>query len=308
MKDDRLVEMRIFKAVAETGGFTSAAHLLCISQPVVSQSINNLENRLGVKLLHRSTRIQRLTTEGEAFLVSCTRIIEEIDNVEAQIKSNEAEGDLRVSAPLAFGMDQIVPTIPAFMNAHPKIRLHLSLSDTRENLLEGKFDVLVRMGRLEDSSLVSRRLCGLQRLVVASPKYVEAHGIPTTPEELSRHNCLLWSGSQENLNLWPFLVHGELRKFNVHGNFRSSNGMTLFQLCQAGVGVMRLAEHLALPAIRQKQLVHLLAPYIAQDDTAIHALYLSERHLVPRIRVFIKYLEDRFAQPPWQKEHESAYQ
>lgn len=306
MKDDRLVEMRIFKAVAETGGFTSAAHLLCISQPVVSQSINNLENRLGIKLLHRSTRIQRLTTEGEAFLLGCTRVIEEINNAEAQIKSNEAEGDLRVSAPLAFGMDQIVPAIPAFMNAHPKIRLHLSLSDTRENLLEGKFDVLIRMGRLEDSSLVSRRLCGLQRLVVASPEYVAQHGMPTTLEGLSLHNCLLWSGSQENLNHWPFLVHGELRKFNAQGNFRSSNGMTLFQLCLAGVGVMRLAEHLAVPAIRQNKLVHLLPSHMAHDDAAIHALYRSERHLVPRIRVFIKYLGDRFDQPPWLSELGSA--
>jgi DNA-binding transcriptional LysR family regulator len=299
MKDDRLVEMRVFKAVADTGGFTAAAHLLGVSQPFVSQSITNLERRLGVQLLHRSTRTQRLTSEGEVFLGSCKRIIEEIDQAEGQIRPQEPAGDLRVSAPLAFGMDQVVPRLPAFLQAYPKIKMHLSLSDSLVNLLEDNFDLAIRMGRLQDSSLMSRRLCNLQRIVVASPKYLATHGQPVTPHGLDRHNCLMWHTPMDRLNRWPFMMNGQLEEIPVKGNFRSSDGTTLFQLCVAGVGIMRLAEHLALPAIKNNQLVPLLEDYQAKDDRAIHALFLPERKLVPRIRAFVDHFADVFSEPPW---------
>jgi DNA-binding transcriptional LysR family regulator len=299
MKDDRLVEMRVFKAVAETGGFTTAANLLGVSQPFVSQSITNLERRLGVQLLHRSTRTQRLTSEGEVYLGTCRRIIEEIDQAEGQIRSQEPVGDLRVSAPRAFGMDQVVPQLPAFLEAYPKIKMHLSLSDTLINLLEDNFDVAIRMGRLQDSSLMSRKLCKLQRIVVASPKYLAAHGTPVTPHGLDRHNCLMWQAPMDRLNRWPFVINGKHEEIPIKGNFRSSDGTTLFQLCVAGVGIMRLAEHLALPAIKNKQLLPLLEDYQAEDDTAIHALFLPERKLVPRIRAFVDHFVDVFRNPPW---------
>jgi DNA-binding transcriptional LysR family regulator len=299
MKDDRLLEMRVFRAVADAGGFTAAAHLLGVGQPFVSQSVTSLERRLGVQLLHRSTRTQRLTSEGESFLASCKRIMDDIDQAEVQIKSPEPAGDLRVSAPLAFGMDQVVPQLPAFLDAHPKIRLHLSLSDALANLLEDNFDVAIRTGRLQDSSLVSRKLCDLQRIVVAAPRYIAAHGMPVTPQGLGGHNCLLWHTSQDHLNRWPFMINGERQEVTVQGNFRSSDGTTLFQLCMAGVGVMRLAEHLALPAIRSKALVPLLGDYQVRDDTAIQAIYLPERQLVPRIRAFVDYFIGVFRNPPW---------
>ncbi len=299
MKDDRLVEMRVFRAVAETAGFTAAANLLGVSQPFVSQTVSNLERRLGVQLLHRSTRTQRLTGEGECFLASCKRILQEVEQAESGLKSPEPAGELRVSAPLAFGIDQVVPRLPAFLEAYPKIKLHLSLSDSLVNLLEDNFDVAIRMGRLQDSSLRSRTLCRLQRIVVASPKYIADHGTPVTPQGLARHNCLLWHAPHDHLNRWPFMINGKPEEIAVQGNFRSSDGSTLVQLCVAGVGVMRLAEHLALPAIRSKTLIPLLSDYQAQDDTAIHALYLPERHLVPRIRAFVEHLTGVFRNPPW---------
>lgn len=299
MRDDRLVEMRVFKAVVDTGGFTAAAHLLGVSQPFVSQAVTSLERRLGVKLLHRSTRTQRLTSEGESFLVSSNRIMEEIEQAEAQIKSPEPTGDLRVTAPLGFGMDQVVPSLPGFMVAYPKIKVHLSLSDGMANLLQDNFDVAIRMGRLQDSSLMVRKLCNLQRIVVASPRYIEKHGQPVTPQGLARHNCLRWEGPLDHLNRWPFMINNRLQELPVEGNFHSADGTTLFQLCTAGVGIMRLAEHLALPAIRSGALVQLLADYQAQDDTAIHVLYMRERQLVPRIRAFVDYTVEVFRNPPW---------
>ena len=299
MKDDRLLEMRVFKAVVEAGGFTAAANFLNVSQPFVSQSINSLERRLGVQLLHRSTRTQRLTSEGERFLMSCGQVLDSVEEAEAQVRSGEPTGNLRISASHAFGMDQLVPTLPRFLAAYPKLCVHFSLSDSNVNLIEDNFDVAVRMGRLQDSSLRSRKLCDLQRVVVAAPQYVAAHGKPVTPQGLSRHACLTWESPREHLNQWPFMLNGQIEKVAVHGNFRSTDGTTLFQLCVAGVGIMRLAEHLALPAIRAGKLVPLLAEYQAKDDTAIHAVYLPERQVVPRIRAFIDYFVDTFREPPW---------
>lgn len=299
MKDDRLLEMRVFKAVAESGGFTAAANLLGVSQPFVSQTVTGLEKRLGVQLLHRSTRNQRLTSEGEAYLSSARRLLDEIEQAEDLVRSNEPAGDLRVSAPLAFGLDQVVPQLPGFLDACPKITMHLALSDTLVNLLEDNFDVAVRMGRLQDSALLSRRLCSLQRVVVASPAYIARHGQPVTPHGLTRHNCLLWQAPMDRLNRWPFIVEGVPEEVAVSGTFRSSNGSSLFEMCVAGVGIMRLAEHLALPAIRAGRLVALLGDCQAEDDTAIHAVFLRERKLVPRIRAFVDYLAGAFRQPPW---------
>lgn len=299
MKDDRLIEMRVFKAVAETAGFTAAANLLGVSQPFVSECVNNLEKRLGVQLLHRSTRTQRLSSEGEVFLASCGRILEDVEQAETQVRSDEPSGELRVSAALAFGLDQVVPQLPGFLEAFPKVTMQLSLSDTLVNLLEDNFDVAIRMGRLQDSSLASRRLCDLQRIVVASPSYLALHGQPVTPQGLVRHNCLMWQSPMERLNHWPFVIDGERQEVPVRGSFRSSNGSTLFQMCVGGVGIMRLAEHLAIPAIRAGQLVPLLADYQAQDDTAIHAVFLPERKLVPRIRAFVDHFVEVFREPPW---------
>ncbi|MFL9902480.1 LysR family transcriptional regulator [Paraburkholderia fungorum] len=301
MKDERLLEMRVFKAVVEAGGFTAAANLLGVSQPFVSQSVNSLERRLGVQLLHRSTRTQRLTNEGERFLSSCNDILDSVEEAEAQVRSSEPSGNLRISVPQAFGMDQLVPALPGFLSSYPKLCVHFSLSDSNVNLIEDNFDVAVRMGRLQDSSLRSRKLCDLQRIVVASPGYLAAHGTPVTPLGLSRHACLTWESPREHLNQWPFMINGRLERVAVQGSFRSTDGTTLFQLCVAGVGIMRLAAHLALPAIRRGDLVPLLPEYQAKDDTAIHVVYLPERQLVPRIRAFIDYFVEVFREPPWQK-------
>lgn len=301
MKDDRLIEMRVFQAVVEAGGFTAAAHVLGVSQPFVSQSVRNLEQRLNVQLLHRSTRTQRLTPEGESFLASCRTVLASIEQAETQLRSAEPAGDLRISAPRAFGADQIVPLLPGYLAAHPRVRLHLSLSDVLANLIEDNIDVAIRMGRLQDSSLMSRRLCKLQRIVVAAPAYVERHGAPVTPQDLHRHNCLMWEGPLDHLNHWPFLIGDRLQEVAISGSFRTSDGTALFQLCTAGVGIMRLAEHLALPALRGGQLVQLLPQYQAQDDTAIHAVFLPERQLVSRIRSFVNHLVEAFREPPWSR-------
>lgn len=194
----------------------------------------------------------------------------------------------------------MVPNLPEFLERYPRIKLQLSLSDSLSNLIEDDIDVAIRMGTLRDSSLTSRKLCNLQRIVIASPRYIEQFGQPITPHGLKHHRCLAWHGPQSHLNRWPFMINSKREEFLVNGNFSSISGMAIFQMCLAGVGIMRCAEHLALPAIRSGLLIPLLTDYLARDETAIHAVFLPERRLVPRIRVFVEYFRGIFGTPPWE--------
>ncbi|PWJ16947.1 LysR family transcriptional regulator [Jannaschia seohaensis] len=302
MKDDRLVEMRIFRAVVETGSFSSAAHALGVSQPFVSQTIRRLEARLRAQLIHRTTRGQRLTPEGERFLDAAHRVIGAVEEAEAlwQRKEAQIEGQLRVSTPIAFGLDRITPVVPEFLARHPNLSLDLRLTDDTENLIADGIDVAIRMGRLTDSGLMHRKLCRLRRIVVAAPDLVARHGTPQTVEDLSRMPCIAWDASREHLNRWSFLRNGEGLTFHARSRFRSNQGMSLFGMCLAGVGVMRAAEHLARPAIREGRLVQLLGDHAPAEDTAIHAVFLPDRDVVPRIRTLIDFLAAAFRTPDWE--------
>lgn len=303
MKDERLLEMRVFRTVVETGGFTSAAHGLGVSQPFVSQTIQRLEARLGAKLLHRTTRGHRLTAEGERFLETARRVIDLVEQAEADWQRGEAqvEGHLRVSAPIAFGLDRVTPHMPDFLNRHPNLSIDLRLTDDQESLIDDRIDVAIRMGALPDSSLMHRRLCGLQRIIVAAPDLVARYGEPRGVEDLSAMPCLAWDGSRDHLNRWKFVQDGETVTFRAASRFRSNQGMTLFQMCLAGVGVMRMAEHLARPAIARGHLVQLMSAITVRDDGAIHAVFLPDQHLVPRIRSFIDFMADAFRDPDWEE-------
>ena len=302
MKDDRLVEMRVFRAAVETGGFSAAARALGASQPFVSQTIGRLEARLGAKLLHRTTRGQRLTPEGERFLEAARRVIGAVEEAETlwQRQAAQIEGRLRVSAPIAFGLDRITPMVPEVLARHPNLSLELRLTDDHENLIADGIDVAIRMGRLTDSGLVHRRLCRLRRIVVAAPDLVARHGAPATVEDLSRMPCIAWDASREHLNRWHFVRDGAGMTFHAQSRFRSNQGMSLFGMCLAGVGVMRAAEHLARPAIREGRLVQLLSDHAPADDTAIHAVFLPDRDMVPRIRSFVDDLAAAFRAPDWE--------
>lgn len=293
--------MRVFKAVVDLGGFTAAAHALSATQPFVSRAVKNLENRLGVTLLRRSTRSLSLTAEGEHFLAATSKLLAELDVLEADVfnRRSTISGQLRVTAPTNFGVDQIVPLLPAFLARHPSVCVNLSLSDTVVDLVEGRFDVAIRMGQLQDSMLVSRKLTNLQRIVVASPRYVRENGMPRHPDELSRHNCLRWDAPLDHLNRWPFMIDGARVSVEVTGNFQCISGVASASMCIASVGIGRMAEHLALPAIRRGDLVPLLQDFQAIDDLGIYAVFVRERSTHPRIRAFVDYLISSFVTPPW---------
>jgi DNA-binding transcriptional LysR family regulator len=302
MKDDRLVEMRVFRAVVETGGFSAAARALGASQPFVSQTIRRLEARLGARLLHRSTRGQRLTPEGGRYLDAAQRVIGALEDAEAlwQRQAAQIDGRLRVSAPIAFGLDRITPLMPDFLARHGNLLLDLRLTDDHENLIADGIDVAIRMGPLSDSGLRHRRLCRLRRIVVAAPDLVARHGTPRTLDDLSRLPCLAWDSSRETLNRWHVVKDGQRLSFHARSQVRSNQGMSLFGMCLAGFGVMRAAEHLARPAIRDGRLVQLLADHAPGDESAIHAVFLPERDMVPRIRSFVDFCAEAFRAPDWE--------
>jgi DNA-binding transcriptional LysR family regulator len=301
MKDERLAEMRIFRAVAETGGFTAAALALDLQQPHVSRVVSNLERRLGVSLLRRSTRRLQVTQEGRQYLALCSRILEEIETGEAQLSraGQHMSGDIRVTVATSFGMDQIVPLLPNFLERYPDLRVRLSLSDTLADIIGEGFDVAIRMGSLQDSNLVSRKLCRLQRVVTASPAYIAKHGVPSTPADLARHNCLMWEPPMDHLNHWPFIIDGERTSMLINGNFQTSSGVSSVFMCLAGMGITRMAEHMVLPSIRSNMLVPLLTDFQPSDETAIYALYPRDSSLHPRVRAFINYVTERLSRPPW---------
>lgn len=301
MKDDRLLAMRVFQAVAETGGFTAAAQSLGVSQPFVSQTITRLEARLGVRLLHRTTRGHSLTAEGLVYLDGCRSAIDGVDAAEAALQSsaNQIGGTLRVSAPLAFGLDRVTPLVPKFLAQHPRIELDLVLTDDSVNLVEDRIDLAIRMGVLTDSTLRARRLCALRRIVVAAPSFIARYGQPETPQALSRFACLCWDGARAHLNQWDFATPDGPFRFHASGSFRSNAGMALFQMCRDGVGIMRCAEHLAKPAIARGELVPLLQGFTQQDDSAFHAVFLPGRTIQPRLRSFLDFLVTEFRDPDW---------
>jgi DNA-binding transcriptional LysR family regulator len=301
MKDERLIEMRVFKAVAELGGFTAAAQAFSATQPFVSRTVKSLEARLGITLLRRSTRHVSLTAEGETFLASTNRLLAELNAIEADASNwrSEINGQIRVTAPTCFGVDQLVPLLPQFMLTHPSVRINMSLSDTVVDLLDGRFDVAVRMGHLQDSRLVSRKLTTLQRIVVATPQYIRKWGTPEHPNDLAHHNCLQWEAPLDHLNYWPFVIDGKKVSLAVTGNFQCISGVASARMCYAHVGIGRMAEHLALPSIRRGELVPLLQRFQPTDDLGIYAVFMRGEATPPRIRAFVDYLADCFKKPPW---------
>ncbi len=308
MKDDRLLEMRVFKAVLDHGGFTAAAHALGASQPFVSRTIAALEARLGVKLLHRSTRGRRLTEEGQRYLQASSQIIDAVEQADqlASVGHAAASGDLRVSAPADLGTSLLVPLVPRFLDDNPGIRLSLQLSNEPVQLFEDNIDIAIHSGRIRDTMLRSHRLCELRHLIVGSPAYLKRRGWPEAPEMLRDHNCLLKQRASGVQDSWPFKIKGVHQEITVAGNLRSGHNRDLLALCLADFGIMRLCETIALPLTRSGALKILLGEFQSDTATIIHATYLPERQALPRLRAFLDMLVHAVEPTPWREKTAAA--
>ena len=299
---DALADVAVFVRVVERGSFTLAADELEISRAVVSKYVSRLEERLGARLLHRTTRRLSLTEAGAALFEASRGAIERIVEAEDEIAhlQSKPRGRLKVSAPMSFGILHMGPAIAQFAHAHPDIQLDMRLDDRFVNLVEEGIDVAVRIGALTDSSLVARRLAATRSVICASPAYLAEHGEPETPEDLAAHDCLIYSLAAANV--WRFTgPDGREIPVAVSGRFRVNNGIVLGEAAAAGRGILATPSFYVAPLLRDGRLKRILAGY-RLPELPIHAVYPERARVPPKVRVFVDFLAARFGRKPdWEK-------
>jgi DNA-binding transcriptional LysR family regulator len=294
---ERSGEMEVFVRVVREGGFSAAARTLDLTPSAVSKLIARLEERLGTRLLARTTRALRLTEEGEAYHRAALRVLQDLNDAELAVTSGEVRGRVRVNASLPFGTMFVAPLVSAFLARHPDLVVDLSFTDDVVNLLEQKADIAIRMGNLPDSAMIARKLGQSRRVVCAAPGYLKRYGIPATPSDLQHHNCLTFNFRRSRIG-WPFRQKGRDLEQPVAGNLQVNNGETMRQAALAGVGVARLGLFHVADAIKAGQLVLLLERYNPGDLEMIHAIYLGGGHVPGRVRAFIDHIAETVARSP----------
>jgi len=296
---DSLYEMSVFSRVVAAGSLSAAARDLGISTAGVSRKLAALEARLGVRLLNRTTRRISLTDEGASYHEACNRILAEIEEADAAASARlvEPEGALKVALPASFGHLHIAPLVPHFAARFPKVRLALSLSDRTVNVIEEGFDLAIRIGELEDSSLAARKLAPNRRVVCASPAYLEKHGAPQRPEDLQDHNCVI---TQDFHMTWEYRDPvGKRGSVRVSGRYSCDNWEVLREWALAGLGIALKSTWDVRRQLEEGTLVALLPGYDFATEVAIYAVYPHRRYLPAKTRVFIDFLADSFGPEPY---------
>lgn len=298
---DRFSEMETFAKVVENGSFSGAARDLRMTPSAVSKLIGRLEDRLGVRLLSRTTRKLSLTEEGRVYYQRVSPILAEVEEAEQTVSLSTAEprGVLRVNASTAFGQYQVVPLIPKMLEKYPDLQVQLTLSDSISNLVEEGFDVGIRIGVLMDSTLVARKLGIPKRVVVASPEYLKKYGVPQTPDDLKDHQCLKFS-IPTTLNRWEFEGPDGPRMVDVSGRVEANNGIALHEAALAGLGLFRAATFVLGDDIKCGRLVPVLQEFETAGEAGIFAVWPHNRNLSAKVRVFVDTLVDAFIpEAPW---------
>lgn len=297
---DRFKQIATFAAVAARGSLSAAARAEGISPAVVSRRLDALEERLGVKLLQRTTRRVTLTFEGSAFLEDCQRILREMHEAETSVSLGgvKASGHLRITAPAGFGRRHVAPLVPAFVAQHPEVSITLLLSDRIADIVNENIDLAIRIGNLEDSSLVAVRLADNSRAVVASPAYLARHGTPKHPDELAGHRCLTLGPDAPQSRGWQFMVDGEPYAVRGGGPLECNDGAVLHDWALAGEGLAWRSLWEIGDDLREGCLVTVLDEFAA-PGTAIHAVFAERRRLPLRVRMFIDMLKNTYASPAY---------
>jgi DNA-binding transcriptional LysR family regulator len=298
---DHASEMAAFVRVVDANGFSAAAPALGLTPSAVSKLVTRLEQRLGVRLLQRTTRALHLTQEGEVFYAAARRIVGEIETLENQIagQSGTPQGVLRVTTSLAFSTHQLAPVLSEFLARHPQVQFELLPTDRVIDMVEEGVDIAIRIGRLADTSFMARKIGEDKRLICAAPSYLARHGTPMKPHDLVRHNCLV-SRDRTHLSRWPFRIDGQVVEIEVGGRVAVTEGETQMQLALQGIGIVRLTRLTLAQAIRDGTLVPLLGDFSAEEAVAIHAVYPHRRHLAAKVPAFVNFLIEKFTPPPWE--------
>lgn len=301
---DIATQMIMFASVVENGGFSAAARDLGVTPSAVSRQIGQLEDRLGTRLLNRSTRRISLTEVGRAFYARCADVSQNVLEAESMVLNmvDHPQGTLKVAATVAFAKAQLLPLLPEFLARNPDLKVSLDATDRSIDLVEEQVDVAIRFTeQIEDSSVVSRKLATNRRVYVASPDYVEKYGMPETPDDLAAHNCLRIS-TVEAWNVWSFEGEDGVRNFPIKGNFEANSADAIYYAVQAGVGIARLSTYLVNDAVAEGRLVRVL-PDHGDETSDILAIYSNRRNLSPNVRAFIDFYAEKMGPvPPWERD------
>lgn len=286
MKWDGITE---FVYVAEYESFTRAAQEMAISTAQVSRQVSALEKRLNIKLLYRTTRNVSLTEEGRVYYQHCRSILDSLDAAEQAVSnlSLKPQGMIRLTAPVTYGEQQLLPLVNDFMVQYSDIEVSAFLSNQNIDLVEGGYDLAIRIGKLSDSTMMAKKLSHRTNFVCASPSYIDQYGMPHSLTELSKHNCLLGT-----LDYWHFKGLGKDRNIRVAGKVRYNSGYSLVDAALKGLGVVQLPDYYVNKHLASGELITLLDNY-REPEEGIWAVYPHNRHLSPKIRLLVDYLAER---------------
>ena len=287
--------MECFVAVVESGSITAASERLNIAKSAVSRRLKDLESYLGVQLFHRTTRKLSLTNSGEGFYQRCVRVLEDVVESEAEVSQSQTDliGGIKIAVPQSFGLLHIGPVLHSFLDAYPAINFTVDFSDRRVDVIEEGFDLAIRIGHLDDSSLISRRLGSIRHQICASPDYLEKHGTPHTLGDLQHHQVLAYSLPRNADKLTVFDKSGTPESIQLKPYLKSSAGEFLRDMAISGAGVTRLPSFFLQDSIQSGALVPVLTQY-SKFETNIYAIYPPTRHLSKRVRTLIDFLAEHF--------------
>jgi len=297
---DKFEDIQAFIAVVDAGSFTAAADRLGSAKSAVSRRVSALEERLGVQLLHRTTRVLNLTETGRSFYEHGTRILADLEEAEAAVHQEHGElrGKLRIAMPLSFSISHMCKPIAEFTRTYPKVTFDLDLNDRRVDLVQEGMDLALRIGHLSDSSLIARRLFDSHMVVCASPAYIEQHGVPKAVADLRDHHCLVYGNMSDPTRWVGRDKEGVEHRIDVQSALSASSGDFLSQLAASGGGVVMQPTFIAGALIRQGKLTPLLTDY-QWPTVPAYAVYPPTRHLSFRVRTFIDFLVDYFSGTPY---------
>lgn len=287
---DTLEAMRVFAKVAETGSFSEAARRLGISKALASKQVARLEDRLGVRLLNRTTRRVSPTETGRAYMQRCAALVVEIDDAHDMVRSRHGapRGTLRVAGPRAFGEDVLAAAMPAFLAAYPEIALELTLEERRVDIVAEGYDVAIRVDDMPDSSLIVRKIVDFPYVLCGAPDYLARAGIPQTPDDLGDHACIVNTAISPT-GQWAFNVGRDVRRVTVPARVKVNTARTTATLVRHGVGIGLCLWSNVADDLASGRMVRLLEPY-DHYDRKIYAVYPHSRHLSGKVRAFVDHL------------------
>lgn len=296
---DRFREMESFVAVVESGSFVAAGESLRLSKAAVSRSVIELERRLGARLLQRTTRRLSITEAGRAYYARCKQILAELDEADSAVGAVTGHpfGKLRINAPFSFGIQHLAPLWGPFMARYPDVELEIDLSDRLVDVINEGYDAVIRISRMNDSTLVNRKLASTRVIACATPQYLAEHGYPETLEDLARHSIVGYSYATLG-DTWRFDTDHGTREIVTRPRVRANNGDTCRAIVLAHQGIAMQPDFLVGDDLATGRLVDAL-PGFRGPEIGIYAIYPSRKHLSVKVRVLVDFLAAAFAEPPW---------